>query len=88
VARRDPGGTATLQRYRQLVDNQIKPHIGGAILQELSTAGVKAWHKTLRERGRKQRKAGEEAPRRSRTAPSCTPTAASPTRWVTPWRSG
>jgi integrase len=41
----------TLQRYRGLVEHQIKPHIGSAILQELTTAAVKAWHKTLRERG-------------------------------------
>ena len=53
----------TLQRYRQLADNQIKPFIGGTILQELTTAGVKAWHKTLREKGRKQRRKDEETPR-------------------------
>jgi integrase len=53
----------TLQRYRQLVDNQIKPHLGGVILQELTTAAVRGWHKTLRERGRIQRRKGEETPR-------------------------
>jgi integrase len=53
----------TLQRYRQLVDNQIKPHLGSAILQDLKPAAVKAWHKALRENGRKQRKKGEETPR-------------------------
>jgi integrase len=41
----------TLQRYKGLVDHQIKPHIGSAILQEPSTAAVKSWHKPLRERG-------------------------------------
>jgi integrase len=53
----------TRQRYRQLIANQITPHIGSAILQELSAASIKGWHKTLRDCGRKQRKAGEEKPR-------------------------
>jgi integrase len=41
----------TLQRYKGLIDHQIKAHLGNAILQELTTAAVKTWHKTLRERG-------------------------------------
>jgi integrase len=50
----------TLERYRQLVTHQIKPHLGSVILQELKPAAVKSWQKTLRERGGVQRRKGED----------------------------
>jgi integrase len=41
----------TRERYTGLVEAQVKPHLGSVVLQELTTAAVKTWHKTLRERG-------------------------------------
>src|SRR5262249_5427649 len=41
----------TRQRYTAIIDYQVKPHIGGAILQELTTAAVMGWHETLHKRG-------------------------------------
>jgi hypothetical protein len=41
----------TAQRYRQLVDGQIAPHIGARFVQKLSTVDVEGWHATLRARG-------------------------------------
>ena len=41
----------TAERYETLIRNQIKPHLGNVVLQELKPAGIKAWHKTLREKG-------------------------------------
>ena len=42
----------TAQRYRQLVENQIVPHIGAKLLQKLRTPDVEHWHATLRTSGR------------------------------------
>jgi integrase len=42
----------TAQRYRQLVENQIAPHIGAKLLQKLRTLDVEEWHTTLRTAGR------------------------------------
>ena len=39
------------QRYRQLVENQIVPHIGTKPLQKVSRLDVEAWHATLRNGG-------------------------------------
>lgn len=39
----------TAQRYRQLVENQIVPHIGGKQLRELRPRDIEAWHTSLRE---------------------------------------
>ena len=41
----------TAQRYRQLVENQIVPHIGTKPLQKVSRLDVEAWHATLRNGG-------------------------------------
>jgi integrase len=41
----------TLERYRGLVKHQLKPHLGGVVLQDLKPAAVKSWHTTLRECG-------------------------------------
>jgi integrase len=38
----------TAQRYRQLLANQIAPHIGGAVLSKLKSLDIEAWHNTLR----------------------------------------
>jgi hypothetical protein len=42
----------TAQRYRQLVEHQIGPHIGAKLLQKLRTHDVETWHTTLRTGGR------------------------------------
>jgi integrase len=42
----------TAQRYRQLLDGQLRPHVGALLVQKLSTVDVERWHVTLRTRGR------------------------------------
>jgi hypothetical protein len=42
----------TAQRYRQLTDHQIAPHIGGILLQKLRPLDIEDWHTTLRTSGR------------------------------------
>ena len=41
----------TAQRYRQLAENQIAPHIGTKPLQKLSRLDLEAWHTALRNGG-------------------------------------
>jgi integrase len=41
------------ERYRELLDNQIAPHIGKASLQKLKPADIERWHTILKVRGRK-----------------------------------
>jgi integrase len=41
----------TAQRYRQLADNQIVPHIGIKSVQRLTRLDVEAWHTVLRNAG-------------------------------------
>jgi integrase len=41
----------TAQRYRQLLNNQIEPHLGAKLLQKLTPLGVEAWHTTLSKGG-------------------------------------
>jgi integrase len=38
----------TAERYRQLTENQIVPHIGNTPLQKLTRLDVEGWHTTLR----------------------------------------
>ena len=38
----------TAQRYRQLANGQIIPHIGSRLVQKLTTLDVETWHATLR----------------------------------------
>jgi integrase len=38
----------TAQRYRQLLDNQIAPHIGSNALAKLKPLDIEAWHNALR----------------------------------------
>jgi integrase len=42
----------TAQRYRQLVENQIVPHLGNKLLQKLRPLDIEQWHTTLRSSGR------------------------------------
>jgi integrase len=46
------------QRYRQLVQNQIAPHIGAKAMQRLTRLDVEAWHTTLRNGGLASRTIG------------------------------
>jgi integrase len=48
----------TAQRYRQLVENQIVPHLGTKALQKISRLDVEAWHTTLRNSGLAARTVG------------------------------
>jgi integrase len=41
----------TAQRYRQLVENQIVPHLGATLLQKLTRLQLEGWHTTLRTGG-------------------------------------
>src|SRR5262249_4222095 len=41
----------TAQRYRQLLDYQIVPHLGGVLLQKLSRLDLEHWHAVLRGAG-------------------------------------
>ncbi len=52
----------TAQRYRQLVENQIAPHIGALAVQKIKPLDIEAWHAALRSGGR-VRGAGGVAPR-------------------------
>jgi integrase len=48
----------TAARYRELVENQIVPHIGAKLLQKLRTLDIEEWHTTLRTNGRANGKGG------------------------------
>ncbi len=48
----------TAERYRELVENQIVPHIGAKLLQKLRTLDIEEWHTTLRTSGRADGKGG------------------------------
>jgi integrase len=39
----------TAQRYRQLLDNQIVPHLGTKMLRKLKPLDIEAWHTCLRD---------------------------------------
>ena len=41
----------TAQRYRQLVENQIAPHLGVKLFQKLTRLDIEVWHATLRTGG-------------------------------------
>jgi integrase len=41
----------TAQRYRQLAENQIAPHLGSKPLQKMARLDVEAWHTALRQDG-------------------------------------
>src|SRR5262249_47903060 len=46
----------TAERYRELVEYQIIPHLGTKLLQKLRTVDIETWHTTLRTSGRKDGK--------------------------------
>jgi integrase len=41
----------TAQRYRQLVENQIAPHLGAKALQRLTRLDIEGWHNSLHQGG-------------------------------------
>ena len=43
----------TVERYRQLAEQQIIPHLGGTLLQKLRPAQIQDWHSTLLRAGGK-----------------------------------
>src|SRR5262249_16692034 len=45
----------TAERYAGYIEQNIVPHIGGKLLQKLSTRDVEAWHAALLTKGRKGR---------------------------------
>jgi len=51
----------TAQRYRQLVKNQICPHLGLKPLHKVRPLDIEAWHTTLRSSGRADGKGGLSA---------------------------
>ena len=57
----------TAERYRQLVEQQIIPHLGAIALQKLKPGHVEDWHGTIA-------RVGGKAAARSRHAPLATPT--------------
>lgn len=48
----------TAERYRELVENQIAPHLGAKLLQKLRASDIEEWHAILRTSGRADGKAG------------------------------
>jgi integrase len=54
-------GAKTAERYRELLDNQIAPHIGKKVMQDLRPLDVEAWHTTLKTAGRKDGTGGVSA---------------------------
>ena len=51
----------TAERYRELANNQVVPHLGTMLLQKLRPAHVQEWHRTLLTGG--SRKGGPLSPR-------------------------
>jgi integrase len=45
----------TAQRYEQLIDGQILPHLGNKLLQRLTTRDIETWHRILLTAGRRGR---------------------------------
>ena len=54
-------GAKTAERYRELIHNQINPHIGHRLVQKLKAADIEAWHSALATRGRKDGTGGVSA---------------------------
>src|SRR6516162_9623212 len=51
----------TAERYRELHANQIAPHLGTILLQELKSSSIERWHATLKTGGRKDGTGGLSA---------------------------
>ena len=54
-------GQRTAERYRELINNQIIPHLGNKQLQKLKAIDIEAWHGALIAGGRKDGKGGISA---------------------------
>jgi integrase len=48
----------TLERYHQLAEKQIIPHLGGTKIQKLTVESVRLWHRTLLDGGLSSRTVG------------------------------
>ena len=51
-------GPRTAERYRELINDQIIPHLGNKQLQKLKAIDIDNWHNTLIANGRKDGKGG------------------------------
>jgi integrase len=51
----------TAERYRELHENQIAPHLGTILLQGLKSSAIERWHATLKTGGRKDGTGGLSA---------------------------
>ena len=51
----------TAERYRELLSNQIAPHLGARPLQKLRPADIEQWHATLKTSGRRDGQGGLSA---------------------------
>jgi integrase len=58
---RDDITPKTAERYRELLVNQIAPHIGAKALQKLKPIDIEQWHATLKTTGRKDGQGGLSA---------------------------
>ncbi|MGA8691922.1 MAG: hypothetical protein WB662_18970 [Methyloceanibacter sp.] len=50
--------TKTSERYHELIENQIIPHLGTVPVQKLKPLDIEKWHSILRTSGRKDGKGG------------------------------
>jgi integrase len=41
----------TAERYQELVNNQVTPHLGGLVMQKAKPSDIEAWHTTLKSEG-------------------------------------
>ena len=51
-------GAKTAERYAELINNQIVPHLGSHTLQKLSVQDIETWHNKLASSGRQDGKGG------------------------------
>lgn len=51
-------GAKTAERYKELIENQIVPHLGALTVQKLHPRDLEAWHATLKVSGRRDGKGG------------------------------
>jgi integrase len=51
----------TAERYTELCANQIMPHLGNSLLQQLKAGDIERWHATLKTSGRRDGRGGLSA---------------------------
>jgi Phage integrase, N-terminal SAM-like domain len=51
-------GAKTAERYAELINNQIVPHLGAITLQKLTVQDIETWHNSLASSGRQDGKGG------------------------------